>query len=105
MLLESIFDVTSGEARAADETTAAWLALPGDQQWAWNALWDWLFTQVLHDHPATPFNYQTAAQWSARLACHGFREVTRDYLGIDQPLVPEFHVLLVFDRHEEDAHG
>ncbi len=93
--------------RVVDDNPAAavWLTLSAKDQLAHNAFWDWLFTQVINELDRTPFNYQPADRWSEHLASLGYREVERRHLGIDQPLVPEYHVLQVFDRTEAPAAG
>jgi SAM-dependent methyltransferase len=109
ILIESVFDVDDRAVTAEEQeklaldnpAVPAWLALSAEEQFASNAFWDWFFAQVINGHPGTPCNYQRADQWCEHFASHGYRETNRLWQGIDQPLVPEFHVLSVFDRGNE----
>jgi SAM-dependent methyltransferase len=109
IVIESVFDVETMDIDSAhwkilleeNPSVAFWLNLSGEQQLFYNAFWDWFFTQVVNGQPQTPFNYQRTDEWRAHFAGEGYHEMHRQWLGIDQPLVPEFHVLLVFDRDGE----
>lgn len=59
---------------------------------------DWLYNRVLHEDVQTTYNYLSAAGWDQLLAGAGYRRVAWKDLGIDQPLVPEWHALMVYDR-------
>jgi len=106
ILIESVYAVAPCEIPAAERrrliaenpSAAVWLTFAAAQQFAYNAFWDWFFAQVINEMPRVPFNYQRADEWRAHFVAAGYRETRRRWLGIDQPLVPEFHVLMVFDR-------
>jgi len=106
VLIESVYDVSPHDIPAAERqrligenpSAAVWLAFAAEEQFAYNAFWDWFFAQVVNDLPQTPFNYQRADEWREHFDLAGYRQSQCRWLGIDQPLVPEFHVLMVFDR-------
>lgn len=82
---------------SAQEGLIDFLELADDDQLAYCAFIDWFYNRVLHDDVQTPYNYNTPDGWSSHFGESGCVEVMRDYLGIDQVSVPEFHVLQVFD--------
>jgi len=59
---------------------------------------DWFYNRVICSDVLVSFNYLPTAAWCQLFAACGFRLAKREILGIDQPVVPEWHVLLVFDR-------
>lgn len=106
VMIESVFGVTPQEIPAGERqrligenpSVAVWLSFTPEIQFAYNAFWDWFFAQVINEMPRTPCNYQRADEWRAHFAALGYTEVQRRWLGIDQPLVPEFHLLTAYDR-------
>jgi len=105
VVIESVFDVRRGDLPpnalagliARDAAIDRWIELSAAAQFAYNAFWDWFFVRVIHGLDRPPFNYQPADGWRARFAAAGYVERRRLWLGIDQPLVPEFHLLSAYD--------
>jgi hypothetical protein len=74
-----------------------WLQLPPEQQFRYACFWDWFYNKVVNSDVLVSYNFSSPDVWRDQFSEIGYRETTRVYLGIDQPLVPEFHVLQVFD--------
>lgn len=66
---------------------------------------DWFYNAVICGNIPVPFNYLPAAGWCSLFAVAGFGLSARRVLGLDQPLVPEWHELLVFERLEGTSMG
>jgi len=65
---------------------------------------DWLYNRVFHDGVPVPYNFNTPRGWRKLFTAKGwsiFREID---LGIDQPLVPEYHFLFVLETVESSPH-
>jgi hypothetical protein len=45
-----------------------------------------------------PFNFNTPQGWNALAAKLGLRLAAERSLGVDQPTVPEYHTLHVFEK-------
>jgi SAM-dependent methyltransferase len=110
--IESVYDLTPDEVfrgthQEMCSTTDAleWLHLPSDEQFRYACFWDWFYNKVVNSGVVVPYNYSRPDAWQGRLREIGYHEVTRIYLGIDQPLVPEFHVLQVFDADDASRGG
>lgn len=59
-----------------------------------NAVIDWFSSRVLNDPEVNvPFNFLTPEAWVAVFQNLGGKVTGMEHLGIDQPLVPEYHVL------------
>ncbi len=61
---------------------------------------DWLYNSGMHPgaNIPVPGTYETVAGWKTRFAEHGWNAVHVKNLGRDQPLIPDAHVLYVFDK-------
>jgi SAM-dependent methyltransferase len=101
--IESVYDIIPDEVfpGSYQETCCTvdaleWLHLPSDEQFRYACFWDWFYNKVVNSGVVVPYNYSRPDAWQNLLREIGYDEVTRIYLGIDQPLVPEFHVLQVF---------
>ena len=102
--IESVYDlgeheVTRGKYVETCMTADAsqWLRLSVDEQFRYACFWDWFYNKVVNGGVIVPYNYCSPDQWQFQLRAYGYHETERIYLGIDQPIVPEFHVLQVFD--------
>ncbi len=59
-----------------------------------NVVIDWFSSRVLNDPEVNvPFNFLTPEAWVAVFQNLGGKVTGMEHLGIDQPLVPEYHVL------------
>ncbi len=64
-----------------------------------NAFFDWFLNRVIKDEEVPiPLNYNTTAKWEHIFRSERLRIYEKRYLGIDEPLAPEFHVLYVLDK-------
>jgi hypothetical protein len=59
---------------------------------------DWFYNRVLHEDVLVPYNLGTVADWHKLFDRYGYYPILSKNLGIDQPLVPEVHQLLVYER-------
>jgi SAM-dependent methyltransferase len=59
---------------------------------------DWFYNRVLHEDVLVPYNLGTVADWHKLFHRYGYYPILSENLGIDQPLVPEVHQLLVYER-------
>ena len=65
-----------------------------------NAFIDWYFNRVIRDADINvPFNYAKLDDWREILSSFGFNVIESKYLGIDEPLAPEYHMLIIADRN------
>ncbi len=65
-----------------------------------NAFFDWFLNRVIKDEDVpVPLNYNTTTKWDHIFRSMRLRIVEKRYLGIDEPLAPEFHILYVLDKH------
>ena len=101
--IESVYDVSADEVfRGAYIETCGttdartWLHLQKDEQFCYACFWDWFYNKVVNSGVVVPYNFSRPDVWRDRFGMIGYDEANRVYLGIDQPLVPEFHVLQVF---------
>ncbi|MFC1787881.1 methyltransferase domain-containing protein [Patescibacteria group bacterium] len=64
------------------------------------ALADWFYNRCLHPKASIPVpgNFYSIPIWESEFAEHGFKITVIKDLGIDQPLVPEQHVLFVLEK-------
>lgn len=103
--IESVFDIAMAEIAPAERVNGVsnakhWLDLKPDHQFHYACFWDWFYNKVVNSGVIVPYNYLAPCQWSTFFDSIGYKEVRTEYLGIDQPLVPEFHVLQVYDRRQ-----
>ncbi len=83
--------------------SAVWMDWSDKDQLLYNSFWDWWFAQVLGGAGRIPCRYRHPDQWKAKFKEFNYGETHRRWLGIDQPLAPEFHVLQVFDFDENQS--
>jgi len=102
--IESVYKLTRAETfrfRQAETCRTAdafeWLELPTEGQFRYACFWDWFYNKVVNSGVFVPYNFLWPDAWRDRFRHLGYDEAERIYLGIDQPLAPEFHVLQVFD--------
>ncbi|MFH1221797.1 MAG: cupin domain-containing protein [Candidatus Micrarchaeota archaeon] len=63
-----------------------------------NGLLDWAYNRLLNDPTIpVPWNFLRPAGWVQELEKRGGKIVRMEHLGIDIPIVPEWHVLYVVD--------
>lgn len=70
-----------------------------DQQLYINRSIDWFFNRILLGVDMNvPFNFLKINQWETLLNEIGFKVIKMEYVGADEKLAPEHHVLLIADR-------
>lgn len=70
-----------------------------DQQLYINRSIDWFFNRILLGVDMNvPFNFLKLNQWETLLTEVGFKVIKTEYVGADEKLAPEHHVLLIADR-------
>ncbi len=66
---------------------------------AFNGVLDWIYNRCLQNADIdVPLNYRPIERWKSSFAREGFTLIDHHDLGIDEVLVPEHHVRLVFER-------
>lgn len=58
---------------------------------------DWLYNRVFHDGVPVPYNFAAPDNWMDIFKATGWNIITKLDLGVDQPIVPEYHVLFVIE--------
>ena len=94
ILIESVVGVSASDAEGLGPEASAFASL-GAWQRDYATFIDWFYNRVLHDDVPVPYNFRSPADWQAIFDAAGLEEVALRFLGIDQPLVPEFHTLHV----------
>lgn len=86
-------------ANHADRLVVIESVLDEYMPWAVQAVIDWLYNRGMHPgaNIPVPGHFHTVQEWTNILAQHGFSLVAEEDYGIDIPLVPEHHVLIVFE--------
>lgn len=70
-----------------------------EQQLYINRSIDWFFNRILLGVDMNvPFNFLMLSQWETLLNEVGFKVIKTEYVGADEKLAPEHHVLLIADR-------
>ena len=70
-----------------------------DNQLYINRSIDWFFNRILLGVDMNvPFNFLKLDQWETLLKEVGFKVIKTEYVGADEKLAPEHHVLLIADR-------
>ena len=91
IVIESVFGVSS--RTGWNEPTHGYLALSEREQCDFNTFFDWFYNRVLHQDVPVPLNFQRPYDWITVFRGAGFEVLGFEHLGVDQVLVPEFHVL------------
>lgn len=93
IIIESVFGVDVH----TDSPPSILRQLDTEQQRKYASFIDWLYNRVFHDGVAVPYNFSTPEHWQEIFRSMGWRINRVLDLGIDQPIVPEHHVLFVLD--------
>jgi len=68
------------------------------EQFRYASYWDWFYNRVIHKDVNVPYNYLSPSIWIDKFEEIGWKVTQSIELGIDQPLVPEFHYLFILDK-------
>ncbi len=105
IVIESVYGVKGKELPATtQENTKSYLSLTPEQQRKVNIFFDHFYNRVLHyskdakTKVNVPFNFNTPNNWRKIFAECGLRQETIIHLGIDQPMVPEYHTLHILRK-------
>jgi SAM-dependent methyltransferase len=99
IVIESVYGIDPGEVDNADE----FANLTHEQQRLANIFFDHFYNRIIHysKDPSkkvnVPFNFNTPKGWNKEAEKLGMKEITTQHLGIDQPTVPEYHTLHVYE--------
>jgi len=99
VLIESVFGVRPEDLPDNDPTLRRFAALGGGQH-RYCRIIDWFYNRVLHDDVNVPYTFKSPRQWERTFHAHGLRILHTEHLGLDQPIVPEYHVLFVVEKSE-----
>lgn len=100
IVIESVYGITNA-GTIDGPVENSYIALPEEKQRMVNIFFDHFYNRVVHyaEDPSAkvnvPFNFNTPAGWRAIFEANGFIEETMVLLGIDQPVVPEYHTMHV----------
>ncbi len=65
-----------------------------------NAILDWQYNRVFVDGINCPFNFQTPSGWMDTFANYNLKMEKSIDLGVDLPIVPEYHWLFVLSKEQ-----
>ncbi len=61
-----------------------------------NSFFDWFYNRVIGDEDINvPLNYLKIEKWKILLKSYGFDTIETRYVGIDEPIIPEYQVLII----------
>lgn len=100
VIIESVFGVSAlPHTMAATNENTHFVSLAPEEQRYSNIFFDHFYNRIIHfsKNPATkvnvPFNFNTPENWKSLFELNALRETSLVHLGIDQPVVPEYHTL------------
>ncbi|OGY68481.1 MAG: hypothetical protein A3B94_02910 [Candidatus Jacksonbacteria bacterium RIFCSPHIGHO2_02_FULL_43_10] len=93
-------DEISWITKRVDQLVVIESVLDDIMPWEVQAAIDWLYNRGMNAgaNIPVPGHFHTVQEWEAILAKHGFAVGSQEDYGIDIPLVPEHHVLMVFNK-------
>ena len=64
-----------------------------------NSFFDWFYNRVIGDEDINvPLNFLRVEGWKKLLKSHGFEVIETNYLGINEPVIPEHQILIIADK-------
>ena len=64
-----------------------------------NSFFDWFYNRVIGDEDINiPINFLKVKEWENLLKSYGFEVILTKYVGIDEPVVPEYHVFIIANK-------
>ncbi|MBY9006921.1 MAG: class I SAM-dependent methyltransferase [Candidatus Lokiarchaeota archaeon] len=64
-----------------------------------NSFMDWFYNRIMRDADINiPLNFLNLEGWEEILKKYGFSVIETKYIGIDEPIVPEYHVFIIAER-------
>ena len=65
-----------------------------------NSFFDWFYNRVIGDEDINvPLNFLKVSEWQKIIKSYGFNILETKYMGIDEPLVPEYHIFIIADKN------
>lgn len=105
IVIESVYGVNTEQVEEysldpkAQEQTQKFKSLTSEAQRLANIFFDHFYNRVIYDGVNCPFNFNTPEKWNDFFKERGFAVLDTRYLGIDQPVVPEYHTLHVLEKN------
>jgi ubiquinone/menaquinone biosynthesis C-methylase UbiE len=66
-----------------------------------NSFFDWFYNRVVGDEDINvPLNFLKVSGWQKIIESYGFDIIETKYMGIDEPLVPEYHIFIIADKKQ-----
>lgn len=96
IIIESVFGVRRTRVIRRPSPSVLY-SLSNVRQFKYASFIDWLYNRVFHNGVSVPYNYQSPRQWMRIATSLGAKVVEMVDLGIDQPIVPEHHYLIVLE--------
>jgi len=64
-----------------------------------NSFFDWFYNRAIGDEDINiPINFLKVKEWEKLLKSYGFEVILTKYVGIDEPVVPEYHVFIIANK-------
>lgn len=102
IVIESVYDVNGQELSLVERAQVqSYLSLNSEQQRKVNIIFDHLYNRVIHysedlsKKVNVPFNFNSPGAWKQLFEKNGLKQEKIIHLGVDQPVVPEYHTLHV----------
>jgi SAM-dependent methyltransferase len=93
LVIESVFGVVP----ATGCPLSTLYLLDRERQRMYATFVDWFYNRILRDGIPVPYNFSTPAEWPHIFGRTGWSVRNSIDLGIDQPIVPEHHILYVLE--------
>ena len=103
--IESVFGI-GDDLISGNKVVEKYVRLSSDEQRLVNIFFDHFYNRIVHysddseNKVNVPYNFNTPSGWQKEFEKRRFG-VEIIHLGIDQPIVPEYHVLIVATKNEE----
>jgi len=104
IVIESVYGVDKEIMQSPTPQEEKFLGLTKDEQRFSNIFFDHFYNRAVHyslepdKKVPVPYNFWTPDKWRELFKAHDLEQVHLRYLGIDQPVVPEFHTLHVLNK-------
>ncbi|MBW2967690.1 class I SAM-dependent methyltransferase [Candidatus Woesearchaeota archaeon] len=101
MIVETIYGVDAEDSPAEavaqfPELYSRFHAMSHEQQRKYGTFLDWFLNKMIIGNEVNcPYNFNTPQRWEQEFAARGLEVVEKKFLGIDQPVTPEYHILYV----------
>ena len=104
IVIESVYGVNGpGEQENGNTENKEFVSLKVEQQRMVNIYFDHFYNRIINytnnpkEKALVPYNFNTPEGWQKLFEINGFVQEKIIHLGIDQPLVPEYHTLHILN--------